>query len=364
MNCSLVRHRGFGPQSRFGLNEELVADSPLLAILEVVPTLRFTTLRRTMGGVCEAELHHRWVYGDVRHVQLGSDGATFWSSFTAPGAKREQSPKEWRAAQAYRLGGLSRNRTDAVLPDLLAALDKPGSRVPVSDVSGTRLDRLVEDVARLTGIDVSMGAPWSDYVLYAKGRDVNTSALVGAVFAAGQLGIRRLGGNDDDSLTVLYNPSGGRAASDELDHVARDSAAPEVTAELRSLLDGALEAPHFADLPVPLSLFADGYDGPVSGLPEQQAAWVGEVIQTCVHEHQTTNIPVRDYAWLSGVEPIIVRTTLMYQMTVAACVPFRTFDSAKREYVPADPPETYYSVLGASRDRPIYSTVTAVLRGY
>jgi len=360
----LVRHGRFGPQSRHGLNEELVAGSPLLAVLEVVPTLRFTTLRRTMGGVCEVELHHRWVCGDVRDVQLRPGGATFWSSFTAPGAKRDQAPREWRDAQPRRLSGLSRDRTEAVLPDLLSALDTPGASVSMLDVGGSTLDRLFEDVRKLTGIDLSIGGIWSSCIVYAKGGEVSARALVEALFAAGELGIWRLGDNDDDSLTVLYNPSGGRAASHELDGIARERAAPEVTEELRSLLDGALEEPHLADLPVPLSLFTSGYDGPVSDLPEQQAKWVSEVVRACVRFWQSTNVRVRDYGWLAGVEPIIVRATVVYQMMVSACVPFRSFDSAKREYVAADPPETFYTLLGASRDSPIFSTVNAVLRGY
>jgi len=359
----LLRHRRFGPQGRYGLNESLVADSPLLAAaLEVVPTLRLSTLRRTMGGVCDASLHHTWEYGGVKHVQLRPDGATFWSSLSAAGARRERAPREWRAAQPFHLSGLSRDRTDAVLPDLLRALDTPGASVSMSDVNGTRLERLVEDLTKLTGIHLSVGDTWSSCVVYAKGGKVSTRAMVEAVFAAGRLGIFRLG--DDDSLTVVANPAGGHGASFELDRVARDRAVPEVTEELRSLLDGALRRPYLADLPVPLSLFVDGYDGPVSELPEQEAKWVTEVVQSCQRKMANAGTPARDQGWLIGVEPITVRTTLVYHVTVGACVPFRKADPVKLEYVAADPPETYYTVLGASRDRPIYSAVTAVLRGY
>jgi len=358
----LVRHGRFGPQSRDGLSEYLVGDSPLIAAaLEVVPTLLVRSSPDSSQAYCEIGNHYTWELGGIKDVQLQADGITCWSSLSAPGAKRERVPKEWRAEWQC-LSGPGRDRTQEVLPDLLSALDVPGASVSMSDVSGTTLERLIEDVTKLTRMELSVGTAWTARVLYAKGGSLTARAIVQAVFAAGRLGIMRLG--DDDSLTVVYNPHGGKEASFELARQARQAPAPRVTEELRSLLGGALKRPYLDDLPAPLSLFVGGFDGPVSGLPEHEATWVANVIQTCHASMVKAGIPASHQGWLAGTAPIIVRPVIMYQVTVAACVPFRKLDPLTHVRVPGDPPEGYYTALSASRDRPIYSTVTAMLRGY
>jgi len=358
----LLREKRIGPQNQYGLSEPLVSQCPIVAAaLEVVPTLRLRPDRGNVGSLCEAILYYTWDLGNITDLQLRGDGTTFWSCLTAPGARRERVPREWRVTWEH-LSGTSRDFTDAVLPDLLSALDGADATVPLSDVNGTSLDRFVEDVARLTGIQLDVRADYTSCVVYAKGDEVSARALAEAVVASGRLGVMRLG--DDDSLSVVVSRLPGRVASGDLDTIARDQPAPEVTEALRSLVGSAVSRPYLADLPVPLSLFLDGYDGLVSGLPEEEARWVTQVAQTCLESMAKARIPAFNQGWLNGIEPLAVRPVLAYRLTVAACVPFHEYDRGSEQFVTVDPPESYYTDLGASRDRPIYSTVTAVLRGY
>jgi len=361
----LVRHRRLGTGSRWSLSEELVADSPLAATLQVLPTLFVCSTPVNPDAFFEIRLFHRWEASGLflKHVQPRGDGATFWSPYTAPGAKREQVARKWRS-EVRSLSGPGGDATLRLLPDLLSALDKPGASVPMADVNGTRLDRLFQDVTKLTGTELKVGPGWSAFTVYAEGGEVSIRAIVEAVFSAGRLGMIYLGEYGDDTLTVVYNPHRGTEASTELDREARQRPAPEVTDELRSLLPDALTRPSLAELPVPLSLFTDGYSGPLSGLTEREADWVAQTVSAWQRQIAAAGTPARAQGWLSGPEPITVRPVVVYELTVGACVPFRKVDPVKMDYVPADPPETYYTVLGASRDRPIYSTVNAVLKGY
>jgi hypothetical protein len=360
----LARHGRLGPQGRGGLNEELVADSPLIvAALEVVPTLFLRSSRANRQAFCEVGNHYTWELGGIKDVQLRPDRITCWSSLSAPGARRERVPKEWRTEWQH-LSSPGRDRTHEILPDLLSALDVPGASVSMSDLSGATLERLMGDVTKLTGIEMTVGTEWSAGVVYAKGGTVSTRAIVEAVFAAGRLGIWRLGVGDDDSLTVVYNPYRGAEAWRNLDSEARERPDPEVTHELRSLLPGALERPYLGELPVPFLLFVDGYDGPTSGLPEPEARWVADAIRACHASMVEAGIRATHQGWLVGPDPIVVRPVVVYQLTVGVCVPSRKLDPVTHVRIPGDPPEAYYTGLGASRDQPVYSTVAAVLRGY
>jgi hypothetical protein len=137
---------------------------------------------------------------------------------------------------------------------------------------------------------------------------------------------------------------------------------PEVTAELRSLLTPALERPYLSETPIPLSRFADGFQGSVSDLSESEATW----LESVVSQVQATyaDIPAFDGEWLAAGAPLVVRLRLEFHLTVTACVPYCKPDPSTRKYVPATPPEWYYTALAASRDRPFLSTIPLQLRAY
>jgi len=353
------------PRDRTGDGTDAFGDGTLTsceymaAALAVVPTVEVRPGGRDTGALCDVDICYSHEPGRIMDLQLRPDGLTFWSALTAPGSPRERDPSEWKVLP-WHLRAPSRDVTAATLPDVLKGLEDGQNSASLDDINGAKLGALVGDIADLSGVELRAADECSSRVVYAQGGDVSTRALAEALFASGRLAITSR--KPDGALVVTENRGEAWAASIELAELARRRMIPALTAELRSLLEPALARPYLAGLPVPLLLFLDGYDGPVSGLLKPEVEWMEGMLREV--EGIYANLPAFDRAWLSEGEPLAVRLRLQLQLTVAACFPYRKFDPATRTYCPADPPQWYYTVLGASLERPILSTVVLQYRAY
>jgi len=343
-----------------GLDKDTLESCELLAAaLAVVPAVQLRGGQGDGGGRSDVDISYSREPGRVKDLQVKADGLTFWSALAARDERHEGEAGTWRVLP-WHLQGTSRDITSKALPGLLQRLGSAEAYVSLSDVNGAGLQRIVEELGNVTWYLMGATDKCASWVVYARGDDVTTRAFVEALFASRRLAIRA---RKPDGMPVVADGSSQVwAASGELAELARRRPDPALTAELRSLLAPALERPYLSEAPIPLSRFAEGYEGPVSGLAREDAEWVQGIAREVITTYQ--RIPAFDLAWLNEDQALWVRLRLEFHVTIAACVPYRKADSATHEYVAAYPPPSYYTVLGASGDYPILSTITELLRGY
>jgi len=344
-------------QPRSGFDPELARSCPLLAAgLSAVPIVRSRP-----GGATRPQCDAYLMGGHVtfiKHVQLREDGETFWSPSAARAAARGDPPREWRVLPSA-LHGHSLDLTARMLPELLERLKDAEGDVALDEVNGKTLGELVQDISDAAGLRLSPFGESEKMPLFAVGDRLSWDAFVEAVFCSGRLVLREhpaVGG-----LAVIPEPWQADAASARLTEAARDRSVPEVTAHLRSLVPHLLDQPWLDEMPVARERFVDGYDGRLGDLPEAERGWLSHQLR---HLFEPDASPEEDFGWLDGTDGLTLRLRLQIQVALAACVPFRVADPETRSYVPADPPEEYFTGLGASRGRPVYCTVQRVVRAY
>jgi hypothetical protein len=351
LELELLRH----PRSSF--DPELARSCPLLAAgLSAVPILRIRPEGATLPQ-CDA-----YVMGGhvtfIKHLQLREDGETFWSSSAAKAGAHAAAPREWRVTPSA-LYCHSLDVTARMLPELLERLKDAEGDVVLGKVAGKTLGELVQDIGDAAGLRLSPFGGCERMPVFAVGDRLPWDAFVEAVFRSGRLVLREhpaVGG-----LAVIPEPWQADAASACLTEEARDHSVPEVTAHLRSLVPHLLDQPWLDEMPVARERFVDGYDGRLGDLPEAERGWLSHQLR---HLFEPDASPEEDFGWLDGTDGLTLRLRLQIQVALAACVPFRVADPGTRSYVPADPPEEYFTALGASRDRPVYCTEQFVLRSY
>jgi hypothetical protein len=342
------------------LPADLIRSCPALAVsLEIVPGIRVRPGGGATSPQSEAFLHyHGPTAVSIGELQVRDDNLTFWSSLAAMVVAGPPRPHKWKARPAV-LICRSRDVTADASPMILEGLDRAAEPVAPDDLTGATFADLLNEVEDLAGVRLRSAPGFEGFVVYAVGRELTWRALFEGLCASGRL--RFTGSPAAGGLVVGPDPRLGRADSLRLAEEARDRTVPGLSAELRALLPGALDRAGLDELPLPVQQLLDGFDGALRALPEPGRSWLAARIRGLYGPELPLDA---DYEWLGHTDDLTIHLRLEYHFHLAACVPYRVADRETLRYVPSDPPETFFSELGATRDRPIFSTQLAMYRAY
>jgi hypothetical protein len=340
-----------------GLPEGWLEQAPLAGLLAVWPRITVTWTRRDGSPQrFSTALQHTSVPHHPLSVQPNEDGLTYWSEIMAHRRRHRAGPGRWTAADGTYPADPS--PTEAPLPIERFPFERTDEArsLRLDDLNGLSVATALEAAGGLADGEVSAWADLADSRLVAAGGEVSAKAFWEALVTAGWL--YPLGPANGPRLVLQHDQAAMRQVWSVAVNVSAGAEIPELSARVHTLLGSMLDLPYARDLGALAGMAQNRWSGPLSALPTDVRELVVSRYAETVRAFQAAGLAdEHEGGWDDGWADVArVSLKMVYLFILNIGGPYGYwFAESEPDMQVGTPPEEWFELLHASRERPVFS---------